>query len=320
MKTKLLFLSIIGFLGSSCSVDPVEEEANFIDVNLLMEEEGCAGPDNAKTISLSEANAIPSWDEVRKLYLSLLGPEVARDGTFDPSIWEIIEAFNDAENPVGEYTTTYNLNGSCKDSVELTIIIVSDPISVDPCEDFSAGNNYSKTISYSEALAIESWDEVRKLYLGLLELGISRDGDFDPSIWDLIYTFQDAENPLGDYTTTYTITDGECIASVELTITVIADQQQEPNCENINAGPDNIREMTVSEASAVPSWDEVRKLYLSLLAVGVPRDGSFDPAIWDLINAFNETNNPIGDYTTTYTITNAECTDSVELTIRVVPD
>ena len=320
MKAKLFFLLILGFLVTSCSVDPIEEEINFQKIDLITEEVGCAGPDNSKTITLSEAEAVPSWDEVRKLYLSLLAPGIARNGTFDPSIWNIIDAFNDAEEPVGEYTTTYSLEGDCADSVDLTIIIIPDPILEDPCENFSAGEDNSKIISYSEAAAIESWDEVRQLYLNLLEPGITRNGEFDPTIWNLIDAFNDAENPLGDYTTTYNIIEGECSDSVELTITVVADEQQEPNCDGVNAGPENMKEMSVSEAAAVPSWDEVRKLYLNLLAPGVPRDGSFDPSIWDIIDAFNETDNPVGDYTTIYTITDGECTDSVELTIRVVPD
>ena len=80
--------------------------------------------------------------------------------------------------------------------------------------------------------------------------------------------------------------------------------------------------MTESAAAAVPSWDEVRKLYLSLLDSGVPRNGEFDPSIWDLIDAFNDPNRDtrLGDYTTTYTIKDGDCEDTVELTIRVVAD
>lgn len=94
-------------------------------------------------------------------------------------------------------------------------------------------------------------------------------------------------------------------------------ETQDPPCE-LNAGPDNSIRLTLSEAAAVPSWDEVRKLYLSLLADGVSRSGTFDPSIWDIINDFNERG--VGTYTTTYTITEGECSDSVELSIIVVPE
>ncbi|MCH4823814.1 hypothetical protein ML462_11595 [Gramella lutea] len=276
------------------------------------------------TLTLSEARAVPSWDEVRKLYLSLLSEGVSRNGTFDPSVWDIIDAFNDPdrESQLGDYTTTYSVDSDlCSDSVQLTIRVVADQ-EIPVCE-LSAGEDSSMELQLAEASAIPSWDEVRKLYLSLLDEGVPRNGEFDPSIWDLIDAFNDPdrESQLGDYTTTYTITDGECSDSVELTITVIPDFTDPVPCE-LDAGTDSLREMTESEAAAVPSWDEVRKLYLSLLDQGVPKNGEFDPSIWDLIDAFNDPDKEsrLGDYTTTYTISNGECSDSVELTIRVVAD
>lgn len=94
-------------------------------------------------------------------------------------------------------------------------------------------------------------------------------------------------------------------------------EPQDPPCD-LNAGPNNSKTMSYSEAAAIPSWDEVRKLYLSLLAPDVNRNGTFDPSIWDIIYDFNERG--VGTYTTTYTITEGNCSDSVELSIIVVPD
>ena len=94
-------------------------------------------------------------------------------------------------------------------------------------------------------------------------------------------------------------------------------EPQDPPCD-LDAGPDNSKTISYSEADAIPSWDEVRKLYLSLLAPGVSRNGTFNPSIWDIINDFNQRG--VGTYTTTYTITEGECSDSVELSIIVVPD
>ncbi|MGI0107058.1 hypothetical protein [Salinimicrobium sp. WS361] len=268
-----------------------------------------AGADASKTITQSEADAIPSWDEVRKLYLSLLEEGVKRDGEFDPSIWDLINSYIGP----GDYTTTYNITeGDCSDSVELTIRVVADGSS-DPTCNLSAGADAAKTITQSEADAIPSWDEVRKLYLSLLEQGVSRDGEFDPSIWDIINSYTGP----GTYSTTYTITEGDCSDSVELTINVVANTSQDPSCD-LYAGPDSSQTMTHSEAAAIPSWDEVRKLYLSLLPQGVSRNGSFDPSIWDLINDFNQRGT--GTYTTIYTIIEGDCSDSVELSIVVVPD
>lgn len=321
MKTKLLLpvFMVLTFIG--CSVDPIEEDFNRStpqEFNSETGNSGCAGPDISKKMGLSEAASIESWDEVRKLYLSLLGPGVARDGSFDPTILDLINAFNDTENPIGFYTTTYTVSsGSCSDSVNLTIEVVADVS--DPVCELSAGTDASKEIFFSDARVIESWDEVRKLYLSLLEPGVSRNGSFDPTILDLINAFNRNENPIGDYTTTYTITEGECTDSVELTITVVQDMNVPPTCE-LTAGADNLMEISRSAAAAIESWDEVRKIYLSLLEPGIPRDGSFDPTIMDLIKRFNEPGDNLGDYTTTYTITNGECTDSVQLTMRVIAD
>ncbi|WP_026934174.1 hypothetical protein [Christiangramia echinicola] len=89
------------------------------------------------------------------------------------------------------------------------------------------------------------------------------------------------------------------------------------------AGNDHIREITLSDAVAIPSWDEVRKLYAGMLDPGVPKKaGDYNPSIWDIINDFNDPNraSKVDDYTTTYTLGSGECSDSVELTLKVVPD
>lgn len=91
----------------------------------------------------------------------------------------------------------------------------------------------------------------------------------------------------------------------------------------VNAGPDNLRTMTVSEATALPSWDEVRKVYANMLAPGVDKkSGTYNPSIWDLINDFNDParESKVGEYSTIYTLGTGDCTDSVLLTMKVVPD
>lgn len=91
----------------------------------------------------------------------------------------------------------------------------------------------------------------------------------------------------------------------------------------VNAGPDNSTTLTVSQASALPSWDEVRKVYAGMLAPGVDnKSGTYNPSIWEMINDFNDPNreSKVDEYTLTYTLGTGDCTDSVELTIIVVPD
>lgn len=90
------------------------------------------------------------------------------------------------------------------------------------------------------------------------------------------------------------------------------------------AGTDKSRVMTLSEGAALESWDEVRKAFTSMLDPGVPEGfyvGSFKPTIWELIYRSNDpVEGGVGEYTTVYTIGEGDCTDSVTLTIYVVPD
>lgn len=89
------------------------------------------------------------------------------------------------------------------------------------------------------------------------------------------------------------------------------------------AGTDQIREITLSEARALPSWDEVRKTYANMLDEGVnKKEGVYSPSIWDLIYDFNDPNRTtqLGDYITTYTLGTGDCSDSTRLTLRVVAD
>ncbi|MFD1096327.1 hypothetical protein [Salegentibacter chungangensis] len=89
------------------------------------------------------------------------------------------------------------------------------------------------------------------------------------------------------------------------------------------AGKDQIREMTLSEVTALPSWDEVRKVYAGMLDEGVDRNsGTYEPSIWDLIDMFYDESrsSQLGDYTTTYSLGSGDCSDSAELTLRVIAD
>lgn len=91
----------------------------------------------------------------------------------------------------------------------------------------------------------------------------------------------------------------------------------------VNAGPDNSATITLSKAKALPSWDEARKLYANMLAPGVNKTaGTYSPTITAIIDDFNDParESQLGEYTTTYTLGTGDCTDSVVLTLIVVPD
>ena len=69
-----------------------------------------------------------------------------------------------------------------------------------------------------------------------------------------------------------------------------------------------------------PSVDETRKYILALRDSGVPSNGTFNPTITQLIDTYNGDADGLGDFTTTYTVTVNGCTDSTDLTVRVVEE
>ncbi|MCM4159253.1 hypothetical protein FHG64_17430 [Antarcticibacterium flavum] len=147
-----------------------------------------------------------------------------------------------------------------------------------------------------------------------------------PGVQEQSYKF-----PLGDYSnnlviasyTTFNGAEGFWTGDIEVKQGNWAYFGYEIKEHPVNAGPDNSREITLSEARKLPSWDEVRKIYANMLAPGVPKkEGTYSPSIWDLIDDFNDParESQLGEYTTTYTLGTGDCTDSVILTMIVVPD
>ena len=99
------------------------------------------------------------------------------------------------------------------------------------------------------------------------------------------------------------------------------DQQSDP-CTEFSAGDDKIKVLTLTEAIAIPDIRRVKETYLGMLDSGVPLNGTFEPTIEEIVEAFDSEGSGgiTGDYTTIYIITNEDCVDSVELTLRIIPD
>lgn len=178
-----------------------------------------AGDDSSLTLTVDEATAIPSVDELRKLYLDVASTNLPEEGTFSPSLESIIDGYNSGAK-VGAYTTTYTISNSngCEDSVNLTLNVVENP---NNCS-ISAGQDKVQTISVSDATALPSNDEVKKAFLRMLDRGTLRNGTFSPSIKQIIIDFNSGSK-LGDYTIVYTVKDGDCSDSTSLTLRVIED-------------------------------------------------------------------------------------------------
>ncbi|NJW55777.1 hypothetical protein, partial [Salinimicrobium oceani] len=65
-------------------------------------------------------------------------------------------------------------------------------------------------------------ETLTNFYLVLLDPGVPTTGTFDPTPAELLVMYADDEDGLGVFTTTYTLTEGECSDSVELTVSIVA--------------------------------------------------------------------------------------------------
>ncbi|QYA25369.1 gliding motility-associated C-terminal domain-containing protein [Gramella sp. MT6] len=122
-------------------------------------------------------------------------------------------------------------------------------------------------------------------------------------------TFDPATDSPGEFE--YTVTNGDCSDSAIVTVNF-------PSC---NAGDDNVGVVCLSNLDSELSNDrEVREYYLDLLDEGVDRNGTFNPTIEGIIDIYADDEDGLGDFTVTYTIESGECSDSVDLTIRVIEE
>lgn len=218
------------------------------------------------------------------------GPGVSGN-MFDPSTGQ------------GSYTITYTVDDSSgciiegdTDSTEFTINVVEG--------DANAGEDGTANLNENDN-PVNLFD-----YLngdpdtgGTWSPG-NPDGSFDPAT--------DSE---GSYM--YTVTDGDCSDSATVSVIIESDS----DCTGNEAGADNFGVVCLDDVQATfPSVDETRKYILALRNSGVPSNGTFNPTITQLINSYNNDADGLGDFTTTYTVTVNGCTDSTELTVRVVEE
>lgn len=302
MKKLLLFAAFIPFVG--CSVDNDElEEFKGLDAAVT----SCtvnAGADNSVAYTNQYIDeTVNDIGQIRGIYLNLLDEGVPTNGTFSPNMQQILRAYN--KNNIGDFTTTYTVGeGECTDSTQLTVTI---------CESIpSAGADNSTTYSkeYIDA-QITDIGQITNLYLDLLDEGTARDGVFSPSINAIYQSFK--SNPYQTFTTTYTLGQGKCIDSAELSITIV---EEGPEPCSISAGADNSVTYTYAYVdSKVDDIGQIPALYFELLEDGVPTDGTFSPTIRAIFDQFRK--NPYQTFSTVYTVGEGDCKDSVNLSITV---
>src|SRR5690606_19646326 len=108
-------------------------------------------------------------------------------------------------------------------------------------EGIVAENPAPVTICASDVDALfPSFAEIRKFYTAIAQrAGFPTNGTFNPTPRQLSAMYQNDQDGLGDFTTTYTFGSGDCQTSVDLTVDVV---------DSVNAGTDGT--VTLNEDDA----------------------------------------------------------------------
>jgi large repetitive protein len=260
-----------------------------------------AGADNtSNSFCSNEVNQkMQSSKEAKNLFLSLLESNINTSGTFNPTIDQIIESYQN--NPTGTFQTEYTVkNGkACSDSATLAITVTKSG---------NAGaDNVNNFMCLSESKAkFTSIDAAREYYLSLLDSGIDRTGTFNPNMNVIASNY--SKNPIGTFKTTYTVGGNGCQDSAVLSLTI---------SEDVNAGVDNKNNILCysTAESNMSSSQMATNYFMSLLDKNAKTGGTFNPSMEQLVSQFNQ--NPIGTFSTKYTVSNNACSDSADLAFTV---
>ena len=106
--------------SADCVVEGTDDSTTF---TIFVIEGVSAGEDNSITVCRGDVNSFDE-EEATEFYLDLLEDGVPTDGTFNPTIAELVAAYNTNEDQT-VFATTYTVtNGGCSESVDLTINIM----------------------------------------------------------------------------------------------------------------------------------------------------------------------------------------------------
>ncbi|WP_289022714.1 gliding motility-associated C-terminal domain-containing protein [uncultured Salegentibacter sp.] len=275
------------YSGNSCEI---------LNFTIIIEEETDPLPPGDPTGTVCETDVqtiFPSNDEVRKYYLALLPSGTPTNGSFTPSIDAMVDIYQADEDGLGDFTTTYTVNN---ESFELTISVI-------PTIEADAGTG--QTVNYCTGAGEQNLYNL--LSDNANQNGIFEgyeDGTFDPSV--------EGE---GNYEITYRVSDdiacvtGSATATFNITVSE----------GNANAGSDATGVVCAADVqNTFPSINAIENYYLDLLDSGVSREGTFDPTPAELAELYQNDEDGLGDFTTTYTVSEEACEASVQLTVSVI--
>ncbi len=269
---------------------PCESERTSVVVTIITFD---AGPDIGLTLCQKDLESrLNSGESPTEVFLSLVDDrDLPSQVSFNPSIQSITQSY--ASNPTQTFSTiaTFTTPEGCEDDVDLSLTVVEDP---------DAGEDGNAELSSDD---------------GTVNLIDYLNGDPDTGgNWDKgDGTFTVGTDTPGEYT--YIVDNGLCEDRATVTVTV-------NECTPPNAGSDNIGVICEQDVQATfqNNRGKVKQYYLSLLSAGVPKDGTFNPTINQIIDRYRNDADGLGDFSTTYTIGEDDCTDSVTLTARIAEE
>jgi gliding motility-associated-like protein len=282
------------------------EGDDFAEFVITVYEAPFAGEDFSETICITQAEEmIEDPQAAIDWFTSIVDVEgVDQDGEFDPALMSLaVDVFayvSAPDSPSATFETTYTVtNENCEDFANISLTINN-------LEEAEAGDAVALTFCVSQG----EFDLRDYLSDDANPNGYFEDSDDFEDFEGIINTSELGEDV---YTFTYTVDETvDCVTgeeSIDFTVTIIGD---------LDAGSDN--STSICNANIVdgmfPNSTSVRDYYLNMLDEGVSRDGTFSPSIQDLVNWYNN-ESEIGEFTTTYTISEGECSDSTVLSVTV---
>ncbi|MGY5848168.1 gliding motility-associated C-terminal domain-containing protein [Salegentibacter sp. HM20] len=287
------------FVGPSTACVEGTDTAEF---SITVYEAPNAGQDISESLCITEAEEmITNPQAAIDWFNNLIDVDgVDQDGTFDPALEilaaQIVAYISNPEEASETFSTTYTVeNDNCEDSATITLTI-NDEVEAE------AGEDVAVTFCASQG-EIDLRD--------YLSEGANPNGYFEGDDFDGIINTNNLDQT--EYTYTYIVDESvDCVTgedSVEFTVTII---------EDLFVGTDKFASVCNAniENGQFPNSTSVRDFYLNLLDEGVSRNGTFSPSIQDLVDWYNN-ESELGDFTTTYTVTQGECSASVQLTVTV---
>jgi gliding motility-associated-like protein len=283
----------VGDPAEECGTDVSSFAITIIDGELLD-----AGADNTdNTLCNADipglVNSVP--DDVEDLYFDLLEDGVPQNGTFSPSIEEIIADYN--SDNFQTFSTTYTIGtDGCSSSVNLAITVVDEQEAIAESTDDEI-NVCSSETSYDLTTALSTETTPGGTFF-------LNDEEFDGT------TFDASNVEEGPYEFTYTVSseDADCIdgsATTDFTINVTSD------FDFGNVITDILCE---SEVPANLTADIIEDYYLGLVS-GLPSGGSFSKEPEEILAEYNE--DPTNTFTTVYSVESGDCEGSVTVSVTV---